>query len=83
MFAVAKEDAIEFIRYTGIHLLYPLWFLELIEDGYVFEEFGGHIYSSEQGELAIAEGDVFLLNRYGDIRHMDSRQFNDIFYETQ
>lgn len=82
MLAAAKEDSIEFVRYTGVHTDYPEWFLEYLTDGYVTSEFGSDIFTDENGELAICEGDVFLVNSLGMIHYMTAVEFSDKFYEV-
>lgn len=89
MFAALKDDVLEMIRYEGMSAAYPFWFQELIDDGYIYQDYPGGpetdnrgaIYSSDEGELAIVVGDIFMINRFGFVRHFTQEQFNDSFYE--
>lgn len=82
MLAAAKEDAIEYIVYDGLHEEYPNWFRMMIQEELVRVEYGCALYSSEDGDMAIMEGDIFLLSKFGQVRYMSRRDFTDIFYEV-
>lgn len=80
MFAAAKQDVIEFVIFEGVHQTYELWFEDFLKDGFIMDDYGTGIYYSQNGEIALNFGDVFLCNRLGDIRHMTQEEFNDYFY---
>lgn len=83
MLAVPKDEAMEFVRYEGRDAVYPLWFLELEVEGLIFERHSCMFYVSEKGDIAMAHGDVILINKYGQTMYMESRVFNELFYEVQ
>lgn len=84
MFAVAKEDAIEFVRFQGLFMEpYPEWFLTLVDMGVIYEEDGRACYSSDDGSYDMVRGDVILHNpRTGLSRFIEMQKFNDYFYEV-
>lgn len=84
MFAVAKEDAIEFVRFQGLFMEpYPEWFMILVDMGVIYEEDGMAYYSSDDGSYDMVHGDVILHNpRTNHSRFIDRYKFNDLFYEV-
>ncbi|MEG0239470.1 MAG: hypothetical protein RR643_04900 [Anaerorhabdus sp.] len=79
MQCAAKEDTIHFVVYTGLHLDYPEWFVDFIRDGYVSDDHSSHIYASTDGDIAIAMGDVFLMNNRRDIQYLTQMQFRKYY----
>lgn len=79
MWCTAKEDRIKYVVYTGIHMDYPEWFVDFIRDGYISDDYCSHIYASEEGDVAIVKGDVFLLNNRMDIMYMERTRFEREF----
>lgn len=82
MLAAAKVDTLEYIEFDGIHDEYPSWFLALIKEEMVFKEYGTTIYSSEHGPHILFEGDVFLLNKFGNVMFMNREDFTDMYYDV-
>ena len=82
---VSSEDCLEMVRFDGIDdFYYPEWFQEYIKDGYIINEYPrSYICYAEDGEYAIAVGDVFLRNRAGRVRYMPVWMFTEKMYEVR
>ena len=75
----AKEDRIRYVTYTGIHQDYPHWFIDVINEGYISDDQNSHIYASEDGDIAIVKGGVFLMNNRMEILYMEEQKFRENF----
>lgn len=76
-FAALKADALEICIYEGRidSCNYPRWLQQtLLDDAYVVD--GVDMYN----DVTLSIGDVFLINKYGQVRWMDRLTFNDLFY---
>lgn len=83
MLAAAKVDTLEYVEYDGIHKEYPNWFLLLIEQHLVWEEYGTGLYFSEtHGDIPLVDGDVFLLNKFGNVMYVSRQDFTDLYYDV-
>lgn len=83
MLAVAKSEALEYCRYLGtLKVNYPQWFMALVDEGTLFNGDECVYYQSEFGDIAMADGDVLLRNKYGQVMYMECEEFNQTFFEV-
>ena len=82
MLCTLQVHALECVQFEGLSApfmgRYPFWFVELIEQGYLAQEYPDvYIY---EGEHVVNEGDFFLLNQFGEVRYVSQQQFNEMFH---
>lgn len=83
MLAAAKVDTLEYVEFDGIHDEYPNWFMLLFKDHLIWEEYGSVLYFSETyGDLAVSNGDVFLLNKFGNVMFVNRQDFTELYYDV-
>ena len=72
-----RRSQVSFCIYEGITTTYPKWFRQEIVDHTYVDEFGYSVYNLD----VLTEGwDVFIRNRYGDIRRIDMDTFDRCYF---
>lgn len=78
MIACFKDDAIRYVRWMGLHHIYPRWFT----DGMVGLFFNDESYTvtDMRGEpIDISYGDYFIMNQYDEIAAVKESEFTTYF----
>ena len=85
MLAALKSDVIEFVVYEGFRDYYPKWFNDAITDYITYDEdYECAILQSRDADpIVLVEGDIFLVNKFGDIWRMTEEEFDMDFYVTE
>ena len=85
MWAALKSDVIEFVVYEGFRDYYPKWFNDAIIDYITYDEnYECAILQSRDADpIVLVEGDVFLVNKYGDVWRMTEEEFDTYFYMAE
>lgn len=85
MLAALKSDVIEFVVYEGFRDYYPKWFNDAIIDYITYDEdYECAILQSRDADpIVLVEGDVFLVNKYGDVWRMTEDEFDVDFYVSE
>lgn len=80
--AALKEDCIEYVvNDPTMDVMYqPEWYIETVEDGYIYEECGSEFFIDTDGNTyAVAPGSVIMRNLYGELRYMEMDEFTKYF----
>lgn len=81
MKAVHKSDVTGALEFRGITAVYPQWFQDQYIGDFIEQTpYGLDVYYSEEGEVALAEGDVFLYNEAGEILWLDPIVLEEDYY---
>ena len=85
MWAALKSDVIKYVVYDGFRDNYPKWFNDAITDYITYDEdYECAILQSRDADpIVLVEGDVFLVNKLGDIWRMTEEEFDTDFYVTE
>ena len=85
MWAALKSDVIEFVVYEGFRDYYPKWFNDAITDYITYDEdYECAILQSRDADpIVLVEGDVFLVNKHGDVWRMTTEEFEKDFYTVE
>ena len=85
MWAALKSDVIEFVVYEGFRDYYPKWFNDAIIDYITYDEdYECAILQSRDADpIVLVEGDVFLVNKHGDVWRMTTEEFEKDFYTVE
>lgn len=83
--AAMKNDCIEYMIYQP-NISFedcPQWFIQAIEEGYIYAEEGydDYIFYHECGDIVMSPGSVILRNLYGQLNYMEKSEF-DKYYDT-
>ena len=85
MWAALKSDVIKYVVYDGFRDNYPKWFNDAIVEYITYDEdYECAILQSRDADpIVLVEGDVFLVNKLGDIWRMTEEEFDTDFYVTE
>ena len=85
MWAALKSDVIKYVVYDGFRDNYPKWFNDAIVEYITYDEdYECAILQSRDADpIVLVEGDVFLVNKLGDIWRMTEEEFDMDFYVTE
>lgn len=85
MWAALKSDVIKYVVYDGFRDNYPKWFNDAIVEYITYDEdYECAILQSRDADpIVLVEGDVFLVNKYGDVWRMTMEEFERDFYVTE
>ena len=85
MWAALKSDVIKYVVYDGFRDNYPKWFNDAIVEYITYDEdYECAILQSRDADpIVLVEGDVFLVNKYGDVWRMTTEEFDMDFYVTE
>ena len=85
MWAALKSDVIKYVVYDGFRDNYPKWFNDAIVEYITYDEdYECAILQYRDADpIVLVEGDVFLVNKLGDIWRMTEEEFDTDFYVTE
>ena len=85
MWAALKSDVIEFVVYEGFRDYYPKWFNDAIIDYITYDEDYecAILRSRDTDPIVLIEGDVFLVNKHGNVWRMTMEEFEKDFYTVE
>lgn len=81
--AAMKEDCIEYAinDFTTDLLSQPQWYVEAVEDSFIYEDCGMEFFYDEEGDIVMTQGSVILRNRFGHLKYMEFEDFTK-YYEV-
>lgn len=79
MEAAFRGSLLHYTVYEGFIEQYPRWFRNEIVDHTYVDEFGHSVYNLD----VLVEGwDIFMKNRYGDVRRVNREEFDSYYIEV-
>lgn len=81
--ASLKENCIEYIVNEDSKCLfdYPTWYVEAVEDGFIYVNDGVDMFYTESGEIAMSPNSIILRNYKGELMYMEANVFSK-YYDT-